>query len=783
MLITLLKQLRLFTAGILATLFIFTSFANAQPKAEVLDQWKAEDARIARLSGLARLWGAVKFFHPYLAYKDIDWDKALVETIPRVNAAKTPEEYNAAINHLLSFLNDKNSYAEIIKETKSEKTTAAAGKIDKDNLVRVVDGVLIVEMTAIGEALGQDNSAFNQFREKIVAALPQAKVIVLNCRGKSEMSDYAQFYFDLFIRRALAAMLDSTVTLASSRYRVHNGYAPQTGTTSGGYYSALIATTPQTIAGQNKAKALPIAIIINDKTPPATEIFGGLQATDHAVIVQEGDVDKEIGAGSFTMKLAEDVRVRIRTTELLSPDGGIGFRADTVVAKNEQADTALAAAIQAAQQPRSNQGLKAASAVAMMRSQKDNLYPEMEFPNSEYRLLALFRFWTIINYFFPYKHLIDEPWENVLSRYIKKFEANKDALDYQTTLHELAAETQDSHVGVRNAGKFYAKLGDFSLPLNLMLIEDQTVVTAVLDEKSGLKVGDVLLTIDGEKVESRRQYLAKLFAASTPQASALRTNVMLLTGAKDSQAKLSVRGSDGNMREVVVARSLPISDRRLYQSQRTTPVVQVLPSGVGYVDLERLTVAEVDQMFETIKNTPATIFDMRGYPHGTAWEIAPRLTEKKDVSAALFSRPILEAGSLSDEELTNTSYTFMQKLPKPKGDVYKGKIVVLINEEAISQAEHTCLFFESATDVTFIGTPTTGANGDVTTMVLPGNLVVSFSGHDVRHADGRQLQRLGIQPHVKSAPTIRGFVSGRDEVLETAVEYLQKNLKKQTTRK
>ena len=110
--------------------------------------------------------------------------------------------------------------------------------------------------------------------------------------------------------------------------------------------------------------------------------------------------------------------------------------------------------------------------------------------------------------------------------------------------------------------------------------------------------------------------------------------------------------------------------------------------------------------------------------------------------------------------------------------MYKGKVLMLINEDAISQSEHTCMFFEAATDVTFVGTPTTGANGDVTYMVLPGNLGISFTGHNVRHADGRQLQRIGIQPTVKVAPTVRGVAAGRDEILEAAVKYLQENVKK-----
>lgn len=104
-------NLRKFRVILLAVLcfLVLCGVAAAQPKAETLNAWAAEDARIARLAGLAQLWGAVKFFHPYLGYKEIDWDKALVETIPRVNAAKSPEEYKAAIDHLLSFLDDKNT--------------------------------------------------------------------------------------------------------------------------------------------------------------------------------------------------------------------------------------------------------------------------------------------------------------------------------------------------------------------------------------------------------------------------------------------------------------------------------------------------------------------------------------------------------------------------------------------------------------------------------------------------------------------------------------------------
>jgi hypothetical protein len=68
-------------------------------------QWQL--ARIDRLIGIAKLWAAVKFFHPYLAYRDnIDWDAALIKAIPKVDAAHTPAEYSAAIESMLNELDD-----------------------------------------------------------------------------------------------------------------------------------------------------------------------------------------------------------------------------------------------------------------------------------------------------------------------------------------------------------------------------------------------------------------------------------------------------------------------------------------------------------------------------------------------------------------------------------------------------------------------------------------------------------------------------------------------------
>ena len=97
---------------------------------------------------------------------------------------------------------------------------------------------------------------------------------------------------------------------------------------------------------------------------------------------------------------------------------------------------------------------------------------------------------------------------------------------------------------------------------------------------------------------------------------------------------------------------------------------------------------------------------------------------------------------------------------------------MLIDESTIGPAEHTGLFFEAANKTKFIGSPSAGANGEVSSFVIPGGITIWFSGQDVRHANGGQLQRLGLQPEVTVASTVEGIRAGRDEILEAAIQYL-----------
>ncbi len=54
---------------------------------------------------------------------------------------------------------------------------------------------------------------------------------------------------------------------------------------------------------------------------------------------------------------------------------------------------------------------------------------------------------------------------------------------------------------------------------------------------------------------------------------------------------------------------------------------------------------------------------------------------------------------------------------------------------------------------------------------LPGDLG-RFTGQEVRHVDGKQLQKVGILPQIKIRPTVAGIRAGKDELLDRALAYI-----------
>ncbi len=96
----------------------------------------------------------------------------------------------------------------------------------------------------------------------------------------------------------------------------------------------------------------------------------------------------------------------------------------------------------------------------------------------------------------------------------------------------------------------------------------------------------------------------------------------------------------------------------------------------------------------------------------------------------------------------------------------------VINATSQSQAEYTTMAFQSSPNVKVIGSTTAGADGNVSSIILPGGLNTMISGIGVFYPNGAPTQRVGVKIDYKIYPTIIGISTGKDELLDKAIEVL-----------
>jgi C-terminal processing protease CtpA/Prc len=728
---------------------------------------------INRLLGLFKCWGAIKVFHPYLAYRtDLDWDAALVSAIPKVYAAHNAREYAAAVQEMLSILGDlvtRVVHPEHLAPIPPPHETQPSFEFTSDE-------ILVVKINYYQDIF--DINSASQRLAAIQTEIPKACAILFDLRAAAPVSPGLGDLSFAFRLSEITALLSTTpLVTAGERSRMHIGLVPQISSMGFPYTSAFQVTDGCTIMPASEAHDLPIVFLINAWSELPPEALA-LQIGGKAAILVEGSAsDISLGIDTHSVTLSDGIKVKFRLNEIVNADGSAGLLPDLVIPppqSPEEGDIAYTVALALLRDFKPNKVNRNPLPVHAAHL-PEKAYPEMVLPPLEYRLLAACRIWTAIHYFFPYKDLIEEDWNDVLREFIPKMEQANTALRYHLVVAEMVTHTHDSHSTVFSP-VLDQHFGNAYPPVRLQIIENIPVVTAILDEAlanaSGVRQGDVVLTIEGQDAMERITECARYIPASTSQSLMHRAAQASLSGREDSFVSFIVHHQDRLPREVKLPRKAKFG--HFLVSQRSGEVVMLLTEEIGYADLDRLEDSGVDEMFERLKNAKAIIFDMRGFPHGTAWSIAPRLSEVDGVKAALIQRPFLIG---PDETELSTSYTILQPIPSTEKCRYKGKTVMLIDERAISQAEHTGLFFEAANGTKFIGSPTAGANGDITNLNVPGGIIITFTGQAIRHIDGRQLQRIGLIPDIGVCPTIAGLQSKRDEVLETAIEYLESELK------
>jgi hypothetical protein len=91
-------------------------------------------------------------------------------------------------------------------------------------------------------------------------------------------------------------------------------------------------------------------------------------------------------------------------------------------------------------------------------------YLRVRFPDPGFQLLGLFRLWNIIEYWYPYRDVMHEDWDKVLTEFIPGVTLAKSFDAYQLELIALSVRVHDGHANLWGSLSVRSPKGKCQLP-------------------------------------------------------------------------------------------------------------------------------------------------------------------------------------------------------------------------------------------------------------------------------------------------------------------------------
>jgi C-terminal processing protease CtpA/Prc len=342
--------------------------------------------------------------------------------------------------------------------------------------------------------------------------------------------------------------------------------------------------------------------------------------------------------------------------------------------------------------------------------------------------------------------------------------------EYVLAVLELIGRVHDTHAniwgGTNVKGQYF---GHHFAPVMLTFIEEKAVVTKFIHEKSekesGLKIGDIILFINDRPVEEIVKERLKYYPASN-YPTKLRDIALGLLRSNDSIIKVEYLRNDKI--ESKTLKTYTIDKLNFYENpnQPADSCFKLINDDIAYLNHRTFKRKYLPKIWKEIEHSKGLIIDIRNgisdnnFLHHLSRYLMPVRTPFTKITTPDIKNPGLFT-------FTKTIY-----IGKKNNSYYKGKVVILINENTQSSAEFHTMAYRVHPNAIVIGSTTAAADGNVSVFFLPGGIKTFISGIGIYYPDGRETQRIGIVPDIEMKPTIQGIKEGRDELLEKAIEII-----------
>jgi len=302
-------------------------------------------------------------------------------------------------------------------------------------------------------------------------------------------------------------------------------------------------------------------------------------------------------------------------------------------------------------------------------------------------------------------------------------------------------------------------------PLKFRLLEIEHQWVVLTSQDSGLRRGSIVETIDDRPVGAAIDDLAQYVAASSARLA--RTHVFSYPMLFADRITIGLK----NGQIVVVDRS--VKPDATFQPIGTTDGRWLRDGQIAYIRIPSFGDPEAERSATDLvrRFTTATnlIVDVRGNGGGAT----PR-----QLIDVLMNRPwptwqesspqqiaLLEANGVPPLQASRPS-----REQAPSASAYTGRLFVLIDRFCGSACEDFVMPFKESGRAVVIGETTQGSSGNPYRTDLGNGMRIAIGAVRYRFPDGRPFEGVGIAPDVAIDLTISDLQSGRDAVLERALE-------------
>ncbi len=312
--------------------------------------------------------------------------------------------------------------------------------------------------------------------------------------------------------------------------------------------------------------------------------------------------------------------------------------------------------------------------------------------------------------------------------------------------------------------------------LDLRLIQGQFLVTKVTKDspadQAGIHTGWIVNSIRGRNMQSLIDLTQDIEGVTRPETQAGLIAYGRVRGNIGDTFKITLTDENNQTQERTIKLARAPGIMAGIGALPDSPIeteVRTLDNGVGYFRLSMFmspnTVIPTYQKF--IKDhidAPGLIIDMRGNFGGIIM-MAPGminwLISEKDLT--------LGAMKMRDEARGPFDIPFVLN---PRRKSYTGKVAVLIDELSISNAEIFAAGLKDIGRATIFGTRSAGLVLPSTVDRLPNGDGFQYAFASYTTGGGYSLEGQGAVPDVEIQNTRQGLLQGRDEVLQSALDWI-----------